>query len=778
MWKKKPIILSMMLSLTSNLTFAAEANGEENVDENIKTASSEQKSTRSNKNNAANKTAGIEKVIVTAQRRSQNLQEVPISVSVMKGDLLDSATANGADIRFMSARIPSLKIESSFGRSFPRFYMRGLGNQDFDLNASQPVSVIYDDIVQENPILKGFPVFDTESVEVLRGPQGTLFGRNTPAGLVKFTSKRPTQDVEGYFSASYGSLNTVSTQGALSGGLTDTVSVRVSLLNQTRDDYISTEAPGFEEQDILGGYDDQAARVQVLYEPNQDFSALFNYHTRDLDGTPTVFRASAIKPGTNDFQDGFDRNVVYHDAAQRSTQNVKVNGGSIKLEYVANDYSYTSVTGYETVKMFSHADVDGGYRVSSFSDPSGYTGELGTVPSFSIESADGIPDHSQFSQEFRMASNELGRFDYQVGAFFFSEDLDIDTLHYNEDGSVKRYLQQNQQTDAWALFVSGDYDVTDALNVTAGLRFSKDKKEYVAQRIIATGRDGDFFDPLYANTEDSAISWDLSATYKYSNDTNFYSRIANGFRAPSIQGRVISGSDPKLSIADSETIHSIEIGTKSDVLDGAARVNLGIFYFQMDDQQMTAQSSFDEGAAKELLNIDKTVGYGFEVEAEYAITANLLTTLGISYNNTEIKDKNAAIATCNFCTVRNPVDANGLIGVDGLSLPRAPEWISNFTLRYSTELGDGEFYAYTDWSYASEVQFSLINAVEMHQDPYLEGGIRVGYNWYVNDYDLEVAAYGRNITDETSLVAGLTINNLGGVVNEGRFWGVDLKISF
>jgi iron complex outermembrane receptor protein len=720
----------------------------------------------------------IENITVTAQRRTQNLQDVPISVSVMSNDLLDSITANGADIRFMSARMPSLKIESSFGRSFPRFYIRGLGNQDFDLNASQPVSLIYDDVVQESPILKGFPVFDVESVEVLRGPQGTLFGRNTPAGLVKFTSKRPTQDFEGYFSTSYGSLNTLSTQGALSGGLTDTLSVRVSLLNQTRDDYIDTKAPGFEEKDVLGGYDDRAAKVQVLYEPNDKLSALFNYHTRDLDGTPTVFRASAITPETNDFMAGFDRNVVFQDAAQRATQSVKVDGGSIKLEYLDADYSYTSVTGYESVEMFSRADVDGGYRVSSFGDPSSYTGELGTVPLFSVESADGIPDHSQFTQEFRIASNELGPFDYQAGVFFFTEDLDIDTFHYNEDGSVKRYLKQNQQTDAWAVFVSGDYDVSKELSVTGGLRYSNDKKEYVAQRIISTSRDGEFFDPMYANTEDSAISWDLSATYKYSSDTNLYSRLAKGFRAPSIQGRVISGNNPQLSIADSETIHSIEVGAKSDLLDGAARVNFDIFYFEMDDQQLTAQSSFDEGAAKELLNIDKTVGYGFEVEAEYAITVDLITTLGVSYNNTEIQDENAAISTCGFCTVRNPVDEKGLIGVDGLSLPRAPEWIGNFTMRYSTQVGDGDLYFYTDWSYASEVQFSLIDAVEMQQDPYLEGGVRLGYLFAVNDYDLEVAAYGRNITDETALVGGLTINNLAGIVNEGRTWGADFKIKF
>jgi iron complex outermembrane receptor protein len=114
-------------------------------------------------------------------------------------------------------RVPSLNIESSYGRAFPRFYIRGLGNTDFDLNASQPVSLVYDDVVQESPLLKGFPLFDLANVEVLRGPQGTLFGRNTPAGVVKFDSARPSQDADGYVRVGYGSYNSWNVQGAYGG---------------------------------------------------------------------------------------------------------------------------------------------------------------------------------------------------------------------------------------------------------------------------------------------------------------------------------------------------------------------------------------------------------------------------------------------------------------------------------------------------------------------------------------------------------------------------------
>ncbi|MCY7388500.1 MAG: Plug domain-containing protein, partial [Burkholderiales bacterium] len=150
----------------------------------------------------------IETVTVTAERRSENINDVPNSISTLSGEKLDIINSSGQDVRALSGRVPSLNIESSFGRAFPRFYLRGYGNTDFRLNASQPVSLVYDDVVQENPILKGFPMFDIDQIEVLRGPQGTLFGRNSPAGVVKFDSVKPRQQQEAYLTLSAATYRT------------------------------------------------------------------------------------------------------------------------------------------------------------------------------------------------------------------------------------------------------------------------------------------------------------------------------------------------------------------------------------------------------------------------------------------------------------------------------------------------------------------------------------------------------------------------------------------
>ena len=183
----------------------------------------------------------VEEVTVTAQKRPEDIQKIPLAVSTLSGTDLSIIMTAGPDIRAISGRVPSLTLESSFGRAFPRFYMRGLGNTDFDLNASQPVSMVVDEVVMENPIVKGMPLFDLDRIEVLRGPQGTLFGRNTPAGVIKFDTKRPTQDFDANFRVSYGTYNNIDVNGGVGGALSKTLSARFSALYQGQGDWVDNK---------------------------------------------------------------------------------------------------------------------------------------------------------------------------------------------------------------------------------------------------------------------------------------------------------------------------------------------------------------------------------------------------------------------------------------------------------------------------------------------------------------------------------------------------------
>ena len=723
----------------------------------------------------AKKSNQLEVIQITARKRVENAQEVPVSASALQGDSLDAYSSAGMDIRFLNAKIPSLSVESSYGRTFPRFYVRGLGNSDFDLNSSQPVSLVVDEIVQESPILKGFPVFDTGRVEVLRGPQGTLFGRNTPAGLVKIDSARPTQDLEGYASLSYGSFNSIDFEGAISTGLTDKLSTRVSVLRQERDDYIDNRLEGNIIDDATGGYQETAARIQFLYE-DDNFNALFNYHTRDLNGSPIVFHANAIESGTNNAVSGFDPEVITQDTVQYSTQNVESQGANLKLEYDFNDYTLTSISGWESAEIYSRADVDGGFGCGNTFIPGCPTPEMG--PGFiflASETADALPEHDQYSQELRLSSNFDGDFNYQVGAFYYKEDQVIETYGYDGLGAnfLTGYVRQDQETTAWALFGSTEFQLTEKLEVTAGLRYSDDERDFTASRYSSP--DAVIADLIKSvSPEDSHVSWDLAAAYKYSDDVNLFVRAANGFRAPSVQGRILFSDD--VTVADSETINSIEAGIKSDVLDGSGRVNATVFYYQMSDQQLTAVGG-EFGNTARLLNADKTVGYGFEVDTQWVLNDEFDMTFNFSYNNTELQDDELFASGCFACTITDPLTEQGY-SLDGNSLPHAPEWIANFTLRYTKELGDGEFYAYTDWSYRSEIDFFLYDSVEFTGEALLEGGVRAGYKWFDGDYEYEVSAFARNITNEEVFIGGVDFSNNSGIVNEPRFVGAEFKVNF
>ena len=226
----------------------------------------------------------LSEVVVTATRREEKLKDVPVSVSVLSGDPLAVLGDAGGDIKQLAFEVPSLNIESSNGRAFPRLYIRGYGNTDYHDFASQPVSLVYDDIVQENPALKGFPVFDQADVEVLRGPQGTLFGRNSPAGVVKFESARPQLgETSGYFSISDGTHNAANLDGVVNLPINDRMAFRASIQEQHRDNWVKDPV----NLTTLGGYDDLAARLQLLYTPSDTFTALFNVHGRSLNGSST-----------------------------------------------------------------------------------------------------------------------------------------------------------------------------------------------------------------------------------------------------------------------------------------------------------------------------------------------------------------------------------------------------------------------------------------------------------------------------------------------------------
>ena len=705
----------------------------------------------------------LQTVTVTAERITEDVRTVPISVSTIGGEALDVLNSSGEDVRALSGRVPSLNIESSFGRAFPRFYIRGYGNTDFHLNASQPVSLIYDDVVQENPILKGFPMFDVDQVEVLAGPQGTLFGRNTPAGVVKFDSVAPSRIANGYFNASFGSFGSANLEGAYGMPLGPDWAIRGSLLSQHRNGWVTNTAPGAG-PGKLEGYDDEAGRLQLLYKPSGTFSALFNVHTRALDGTARLFRANIIKPGTNDLVDGFDPYQISVDG--KNSQTIDTDGASVKLRWnLGGDNILSSITGWEHVHSFSRGDIDGGYG-AVYDPPMG----PGFIP-FADETSDAMSGHQQLSQEVRLEHGGAGPLTWQGGVYLFHEKYRISSLAYDTlFHGPSTEVDTTQTNTAWAAFGSVGYALTDKFKLRGGLRYTRDRKSLDTIPITDTAVNDSA--GLSKGTSDSRTNWDLSGTYAVTPDANVYARVATGFRASSI----FPASDfGYLTYAKPETTTSFETGVKADLFDRRARISADVFHYEVKDQQLSAVGGTSN--ATQLVSAKKVDGQGFEINLDAYVLPTLLVTVNGSYNFTKIKDPNLTVAPCATCVVTNPKNADGNVLVNGNPLPQAPKYVANVTARYGIPTASGgEYFVYTDWSYRSKVDFFLYESKEFTGKAMTIGGLRAGYDWDGGKY--EVAAFARNITNQIRVTGGIDFNNLTGFINDPRTFGVQFKASF
>lgn len=711
---------------------------------------------------AGEEAKGLETITVTAQKRIQTVKEVPATVTAISSDNIKDYLGAGENIRALAGRVPSLQIESSNGRQSPRFYIRGLGNTDFDVNANQPVSLVLDEVALENSVLKGIPLFDIERVEVLNGPQGTLFGRNTPAGIVKVETVAPDFTNDGYTRFGFGNRGTMFAEGAINAELSDTVAARISVKHQERDAWVTNPVRNEE----VGGYEELAYRLQFLFDNGSGTKALFKVHGFDQDGDMAqIFYGNALKLGSEGLREGFDEAVMYHDS--QGGFNMEHNGASLKIDHDFDEVTLTSVTAYDAVKSWSYADIDG-----ANTDFSGVPNQLGKQLWFNVASGDGLSDHYQFTQELRI-SGELDNLYYQTGLYFFKEDYTVDNKDLDTNGETTNFYQIDQVTTSSAIFGQIEYKTSKQFAITAGLRYTQDDKELDI-------RNGGSSTILFEiDKDDSYVNWDLSARYIFNDDWTGFARVGNASRGPVTIGRFGFPSE-----ADTETLTSYEIGLKSDLFDGNARWNITAYTYDIEDHQLTATGG--EANTNSLINADNTFGAGVETSLEAIITDNFRVNMNLSYNKTEIQDKTLKTERCSstpICTTSDPI-ANTVPGpfgdvttvyINGNPLPRAPEWLANINLNYEIPVETGLIVLQTDWNYRSDSNIFLYESTEFVAEARWIGGIRIAYQ---NDSGFELAVVGRNVTDKVVVDGAVDFLNLSAFVNEPSYWGVEALFEF
>lgn len=693
---------------------------------------------------AATATASpIEAVIVTAQKREESVQSVPITISVVSADTLqgnlDSAPGDIARV------VPNLYGNPTGGRGArPRWFLRGVG-----VNTSSyvsPIGVYFDEVYQGSMDLHSFPLFDLERVEALRGPQGTLWGKNTPGGAIHMVSKKPTFDTEGYIRLGFGNYDQKELQGAVSGALVDNVLAgRISYLQDRRDGWARNQFNG---DDRAGAYDDQAVRGQLLFRPNENLDAILNVHYRSIDSWGVPGYSVGIRAGgANDF--GYvspvGPNPRIGDPVNRNNDvsgEQEVFGSSLHVDRSFGDYTLTSITAYEE----THSEI---------------AGDREQTPDEVIRTY-AISDAHQFSEELRFASDASRRLSWIGGLYYFRDREESDSTSATLPvptqvfGTYYQNTESVVDTESYAAFANATYQFTPAFKVGAGLRWTSETIGIDLQGVDGGPRGttqfrntdawwlrssvaSDFRVNAVQNEEHTWNAWtyDISPSYELTQDVLLYGRYARGFRSGGYNASVTAQS--AVNTVQPERIDSIEGGVKTQWFDGRLTVNAAAFYYEWKNMQLNIQGVTAAGLnGSTLKNAALGKARGLELEVTAYPIDHLRLTANAGLLHAEYSD---------FTEQR----ANGsVIDHSGNKFARAPATTLNGEAEYEFILPTaGAVVLGTDWAYQSRIYYSSVDQTDpfQQQGGYTLGNARLSYR--TDDRRLEVTAYIRNLTDKT-----------------------------
>ena len=685
--------------------------------------------------------AEIEEIVVTAQKRAENAQDIGIAITAISGDALEELGLTTAVE--VATQVPGLDIKNTLGSTNPVITVRGVGLNDFHANNSQSAGVYVDEVYMSAPAMLGFQLFDLDRVEVLKGPQGTLYGRNTTAGAINFISAKPTAEFEAGLTLGVGRYDTYEGEGFLSGPLTETLRGRVAIKYTDRQGgYVTNTFTG---NDEYGAFDSVAGRVLLDWEPTDDLLFTLNVHGGSEDGDAlTTWKPFGTSidppdfvtecdlfvetgfsgPGCVDWTGYADANPddPYSGAWNWDPQmDVDSHGASLKIEASIADMTFTSITGYEYVERM--IEEDGG----------GSPLEDGDIVY--------INENSVLSQELRLTSNPELSGRWILGLYYSEEEADglpnqFILSPYINGTTFSTFWYQD--TTSFAAFAHTEWDLTDTLRLTAGVRYTDEEKDYRGYT-----RDDNpygfsyylaFFTPydptlpaILAQTDDSIsdqnVSGKLALDWTPNDDMLLYASVSRGFKSGGFSG-AWAGSDDELAPFDPEYVNAYEIGMKSMLLDSTLQLNAALFHYAYDGMQVfTTPRDPDSLAVIVLTNSEEARITGAEIEAWWAPTDSLDLRAGVSFLDTENKDPEFL----------------------GLELPNAPAYSFNYSARYAWELSGNSSVAFLlSGSYQDDVFRQVENRSFHRVEGYGLLNARISFateNW-------ELALWGENLTDE------------------------------
>ncbi len=805
----------------------------------------------------------LEEIVVTAQKREQNLQDVPVSVSAFTGEQLKEAVIK--DVFDLQSNTPGLRVGQNQNNNSANFSIRGVGTSSQNFGLESSVGLYVDGTYRSRQSTMISDMIDIEAVEVLRGPQGTLFGKNTPSGAVLFRTKAPSYEPDAYVSMTAGNYGLLT--GSAGGNLTlieDELAIRGTIFSSERDGYIDVDGFG---SDVMNDRDRVGGRLQALWEPTEDLSirVIADYSEIDeiccgalsyVDNVNVIDPNVGPRPGSDTFARMLGGTVFEGDQTDsyRTALNTlpesqaKDRGLSIDISWDIGDYTLNSITSYRKYNSrdiidsdFSNVDI---IETENDASQKSFSQELRL--DYTSENLSAVAGLYYFTQEIDLDYNlyggdNLGEFadlEYGLGALAGGVDLIsgltgglvAPSAEAFPDGFLGTHLSE-QEHDSWAVFGQFDYNITEKLVLTAGIRYTEESKDMntvftesingvpwvpgastsLAEAAVAGARlqalgggapfapsdialfapystagwGGFLFPGFYprediiGEIDDEQITGTIKLSWFVTEDTMVYASYGTGYKSGGTNtDRIAPGLVP---IFDAETSTSFELGMKSEFPDQALRVNAALHLTETDDFQANAFT----GAGFNLQNAGQLESYGGELEVFWQPLQNTVVTLAYAYSHADFEKFESGDCWIGYTWQTGTADpgsnGDGSCDRSGDRISGNPEHFANLGVKQNFTLGDGiDGYVYGEYTHLSDQVLDNNNDPLKHQDSYGLLNLRAGISW--DEYGLDLTFWGRNVLDKTykrtTFDVPVQSGKLMSYPSEPRTYGLTLNKAF
>lgn len=712
----------------------------------------------------------LAEVVVTAQKREQKVLDVGIAISVVTGE--DLARLRVDEIDDLARHVSNMNVKKTLGATNPVVTIRGVGLNDFNANSNPTAGVYVDEVFLTSTAMMGFQLFDMDRVEVLKGPQGTLYGRNTTAGAVSFVTRKPTHEFEAYARAGYADYRAFESEGAVGGPLGDALSFRLAAKYEDQGDGFSKDRISGND---FGAADRFAWRAQLQWEPSETLSGTLNVHggtdrsnsygiehfgTQDpvtFDLCQPILEGRVDPSSCVDFfgYSDTDGDPYKGDYDLLSRVDVQSLGASLHVAADLGAVTLTSITGYESLDRKQAEDFDGS-------------------PFRSVDSTwDANVD--QYSQELRLSSNDSA-INWLAGVFYSYDQVDTGAGNRFDSSDLFFTILSTdwrQRTESAAAFGHLEWPLNDALSLVTGVRYTWEEKQFLGGTtdlnptgescILDPGCAPGFVGPFaLTSTDDRIDETELSGTlglnYKPSESWLVYGSVGRGFKSGGFFGG-ITFSNAELAPFDSEKLTAYESGFKARLAGDTLQLSGALFYYDYQDIQTFVQVSTGGITVLKLDNVDKAEVRGLDFDLAWRPIRGLELRTGVGYVDTELGA---------FVSELGPQPA-------GKQLPNAPKWTFDGLASYEWPVGA----QYTmsvgvDASYTDSVFKEALNFGYLAAPSYWLTNARVAFG--AADAHWELAAWAHNLGDEEYIVDAFD-NGVGNGIRlfgEPRTYGLTL----